>query len=203
MSTFTDPPRKSQTPSIQAAHPRADKGPIIDCDRREVPAGARQLAARLAELFEADVEIVRLLNDAHRRLRDANDQLWLGLAPEAIGLLYGGPAPAAESRIATLVREAIDHDAPGAHTALLQALQQTHWSIHRAICDYQSASERRRQHAVSVGELSAQLTAVLCAAGWSELDTRRADVRTLASEHDSQHRPVSEQPLAASLPTAA
>jgi len=49
-----------------------------------VPARARELAARLAALFERDVEIVCRLNDAHRRLADANDRLWSGLAPERV-----------------------------------------------------------------------------------------------------------------------
>ena len=35
---------------------------------RVVPALARELAARLSALFECDVEIVKRLNDAQRRL---------------------------------------------------------------------------------------------------------------------------------------
>ena len=41
-----------------------------------LPADARVIAARLAGLFEADQKIVVALNDAHRRLAAANDQLW-------------------------------------------------------------------------------------------------------------------------------
>ncbi len=41
-----------------------------------VPARARVLAARLAELFETDSEIVRVLNHGHHLLADANDRLW-------------------------------------------------------------------------------------------------------------------------------
>lgn len=40
-----------------------------------VPPRAPALAARLAGLFETDSEIVRVLNDAHHRLAEANDQL--------------------------------------------------------------------------------------------------------------------------------
>lgn len=40
-----------------------------------VPARARTLAARLAGLFEQDQQIVLALNDAHRRLAEANDRL--------------------------------------------------------------------------------------------------------------------------------
>ena len=52
---------------------------------RDVPAPARQLAARLSALFERDVEIVERLNDAQHRLQDANERLWSGLAPDAFG----------------------------------------------------------------------------------------------------------------------
>lgn len=41
-----------------------------------VPARARALAAQLADLFEADQQIVLRLNDAHHRLATANDRLW-------------------------------------------------------------------------------------------------------------------------------
>jgi hypothetical protein len=41
-----------------------------------VPAHARVLAGRLADLFEADQQIVVALNDAHHRLATANDRLW-------------------------------------------------------------------------------------------------------------------------------
>ena len=51
-------------------------------------------------------------------------------------------------------------------TVVLGALQQIHWTIDRAFHEYQSACEERRQLAVEVGELSQQLTEVLCAAGW-------------------------------------
>lgn len=39
-------------------------------------ADPRGVAARLAGLFETDQKIVVALNDAHRRLAAANDQLW-------------------------------------------------------------------------------------------------------------------------------
>ena len=71
-----------------------------------VPARARELAARLSVLFERDVEIVGRLNDAQRRLRDANERLWSGLSPDAFGLVYDGAAPAGESEIAALMSDA-------------------------------------------------------------------------------------------------
>jgi hypothetical protein len=67
-------------------------------DELTVPARARELAARLAALFERDVEIVGRLNDAQSRLRDANERLWSGLAPDAFGLVYDGSAPAGRAR---------------------------------------------------------------------------------------------------------
>jgi hypothetical protein len=131
-------------------------------------------------LFERDVEIARRLNDAGRRLRDANARLWSGLSPDAFGLLYDGGAPAGQSAIAALVSDALSGGRRGSETAVLGALQQAHWTIHRAFHDYQFACEERRRLAVEVGELSQQLTEVLCAAGWSAADARNANVHELA-----------------------
>ena len=145
-----------------------------------VPARACDLAAGLSVLFERDVEIVRRLNDAQSRLRDANEQLWSGLAPDAFGLVYDGAVPAGQSQIAKLVSDARSAGAPDTDAAVLEALQRIHWAIHRAFCAYQSACEERRQLAVDVGELSQQLTEVLCAAGFSADNARNADVHELA-----------------------
>jgi hypothetical protein len=147
---------------------------------RAVPALARELAARIATLFHSDVEIARRLNDAQRRLRDANERLWSGLSPDAFGLIYDGAASAGEGQIAALVSDALSSGGLESQTAVLKALQQTHWLIRRAFHDYQGACEERRQLAVEVGELSAQLTAALCAVGWSADDARDADVHELA-----------------------
>jgi hypothetical protein len=148
--------------------------------RGRCPARARELAACLSALFERDVEIVGRLNDAQRRLRDANERLWSGLSPDAFGLLYDGAAPAGQSAIAALVSDALSSGRRESQTAVLGALQRAHWTIRRAFHDYQSACEERRQLAVEVGELSRQLTEVLCAAGWSAADARNADVHELA-----------------------
>jgi hypothetical protein len=146
---------------------------------RVVPALARELAARLSALFERDVEIVRRLNDAQRRVREANERLWSGLSPDAFGLLYDGIGPTGSSKIAALMDGACD-----AETAVLGALGQIHWSIHRGFCEYQSACEERRQLAVDVGEISAKLIEVLCGAGFSEDDARTANVHELARPSD-------------------
>ena len=91
-----------------------------------VPARARELAARLSALFERDVEIVGRLNDAQSRLRDANERLWSGLAPDAFGLVYDGAAPAGQSQIAKLMSDARSAGGPDSDTAVLGALQQIH-----------------------------------------------------------------------------
>jgi hypothetical protein len=139
-----------------------------------VPAEARALAARLAALFQADCEIVARLNEAQRRLRSANEQLWSGLAPDAFGLIYDGAAPAGASQIARLITPA------GPQTTVLGALQDAHWTIHDAFGAHQSACEQRRQLAIEVGELSVRLTDALCAAGWSTHEAEQADVHQLA-----------------------
>jgi hypothetical protein len=139
------------------------------------PVRARELAARLCALFRRDVDIVDRLNDSQRRLRDANERLWSGLSPDAFGVIYAGVAPARERRIAVL-----GAGGPGSQAALLVALQQIQSTIHRAFHAYQDACEERRQLAVEVGEVSQQLTEVLCAAGWSADDAQAVDVHELA-----------------------
>ena len=149
-------------------------------DELTVPARVRELAARLSALFERDVEIVGRLNDAQRRLRDANERLWLGLAPDVFGLVYDGSAPAGQSQIAVLMSHARSAGGRDTDAAVLGALRRVHSAIHRSFCAYESACEERRQLAVDVGELSQQLTEVLCAAGFSAEDARNADVHKLA-----------------------
>jgi hypothetical protein len=151
--------------------------PAVTHDR-DVPAHARQLAARLSALFERDVEIVARLNDAHHRLADANQLLWSGLAPDAFGLIYDGAAAAAigTSQVAALIRDG----GPAANRQVLARLQNVHWTIRSGFRAYQAACEERRQLAFDVGELSRELTDALCAAGWSADAARNADVHELA-----------------------
>lgn len=146
-----------------------------------VSAAARELAARLSALFERDVEIVQRLNDAQRRLLDADDRLWSGLDRGAFGLLYDGAVPAVGSQIAGLIGDRRGVGAPGSEARVSQALQEARWAIRSAFCGYQYACEERRQLAFEVGELSVQLAEALVAAGWSTADARDADVHELAA----------------------
>jgi hypothetical protein len=141
-----------------------------------VPARARELAGAISALFTRDAAILARLNDAQQRLRRANERLWSGLHPDALGLLYDGIAASGSSAIAALKSDG----QPDADTTMLTACQQAHWSIHRAFCDYQDASEQRRKLAIEVGELSQQLTETLRAAGWSTQNARQVDVHQLA-----------------------
>jgi hypothetical protein len=152
---------------------------------REVSVLAGTLAARLAELFVSDSEIVVRLSDAQRRLLGANDRLWSGLGSDALGVFYGDArrvVVGGESAIAAGMIDALraGDGSRELEAAVLEALARAHWAIHRAFCEYQSACEERRQLAVDVGELSGQLIKELCAAGWSVQAARRADVNELA-----------------------
>jgi len=149
----------------------------------EVPVRASELAAGLAALFVADSRLAVALNDAQHRLLGANDRLRSALHPGVLGLVCG------DARRLSVGRGAISErlvdgrggtDGTGVQTTMLGALEHLHWAIGRAFVDYQRAYEERRRLAVDVGELSQQLTEVLCAAGWSENDARSADVHALA-----------------------
>jgi hypothetical protein len=152
----------------------------------ELPARAREVAAKLARLFASDVQLAERLNDAQRRLRRANDRLLSGLHPDALGLVYDDPCrvagDAGMSALAARITDVLRGGRGGreAEIGLLAALQQTHWAISRAFVEYQAACEERRQLAVDVGELSAQLIEALCAVGWDEEAARNANVHELA-----------------------
>lgn len=151
-----------------------------------IPVEARQAAARLAELFDSDQQLAKRQNEALARLRAANDELWSGLHPDALGQLYdnaGASAEQATSRITATIADARagGADEHGVETAVLQAVQEIHWRIHRASHDYQEASEDRRHLAADVGEQTTQLVAALVVVGWTEEQARGADVRQLAA----------------------
>jgi hypothetical protein len=122
----------------------AAKGRLVS---RPIPARARQLAAELEQRFARDAELARKLNDAHRRLHAANDRLWSGPDPDGIAVLYDQHPAAVDVAFADNRSEVLGAPDP------LQAIQQTHWQIHKAHCDYQRAADDRRQLAADIGEI--------------------------------------------------
>ena len=140
---------------------------------RAIPERTRQLAAELERRFARDAELATQLNDAQRRLRDANDRLWSGLHPDGIAAIYGEHPAAVEAATAHSRSQALD--SPDA----LRAVQQVHWSIHKAFISYQSGAERRRQGAAETGELASELMTTLVGAGWSPKDARVTNIRSL------------------------
>lgn len=148
---------------------------------------ARQLAGELADAFETDRGLAEQLAGAQRRLQAANGRLWSGLHPDALGLVYddsaAGVVGQGSSRVAEEIVDAVRADSSVAdvEAAALGELQQVHWTIHRAFCEYQRLGEDRRHLAAEIGELIAQMVSELVAAGWSEEEARTADVRALAA----------------------
>ncbi len=153
----------------------------------QVPEAARQLAGRLAEAFEQDRGLAEQLNDCQDRLRAGNGQLWSGVHPDALGLLYDDTAAVGVYDGASVITggmiDALRAGLPAAEVeaAALLGLQEAHWAIHRAFSDHQRISEDRRHLAAEIGELIAGLVSELVAAGWSEDEARNADVGQLAA----------------------
>jgi len=152
----------------------------------QVLEAARQLASRLADAIETDRGLAEQQNDCQDRLRAGNGQLWSGLHPDALGLLYDDTAAVGvyqgSSVITGRMIDALHAGLPAAEVeaAVLPGLQEAHWTIHRAFSDYQSISEDRRHLAAEIGELIAQFVSELVAAGWTEEQARQADVHQLA-----------------------
>ncbi|MGI8715462.1 MAG: hypothetical protein ACR2NR_20230 [Solirubrobacteraceae bacterium] len=151
----------------------------------QAPETARQLAGELADAFETDRGLAKQQNRAQDRLRAANDRLWSGLHPDALGLVYDGAAAAGQG--ASAIGEGIvDAVRAGGLAAEVEALvlgelQEVHWAIHRAFSEHQQLAEDRRHLAAEIGELIAALVAELVAAGWSEEAAGTADVGQLAT----------------------
>jgi len=120
-------------------------------------------------------------------LRAANGQLWSGLHPDALGLLYDDTAAVGVyeggSVITGRMIDALHAGLPAAEVeaAVLPGLQEAHWAIHRAFSEHQRVGEDRRHLAAEIGELIAGLVAELVAVGWSEDQARNADVQQLAA----------------------
>jgi hypothetical protein len=140
-----------------------------------VPDRAQRLAAELELRFADDARIATQLNDAHQRLRRANDRLWWGLHPDGMAAVYGEHPAAVEVAFARNRSEILGAPDP------IREAQHVHWTIHHAFHDYQTLAERRRQLTAQIGELAREFVTTLVAAGWSEQDAREADVHKLAN----------------------
>jgi hypothetical protein len=149
---------------------------------RAVPNVVRKLAAQLDVLFLQDVALVQRLNAAKARLQAANDRLWWGLHPDGLAALYGEHPAAVEFAFAEHRSEVLGAPDP------LAAIQQVHWTVHKAFLDYQTAAEERRQLAADIGEVIRQFVDVLIAAGWSEEQARNANVHQLATTDPASQR---------------
>jgi hypothetical protein len=153
---------------------------------RPVPDAARRLAGELAEAFAQDQALAVRQAEAQHRLQAANDRLWSGLHPDALGLIYENAAAGGgegSSQVAEAMLDAIDSGLPVAEVqaAVLAGLQQAHWQILRGFCDHQTVREDRRHLAAEIGELTATFVAELLDAGWSEQQARQADVHQLTA----------------------
>jgi hypothetical protein len=89
----------------------------------ETPDRARQLARELELRFAQDTELACRLNDAHDRLKRANDRLWRGMHPDGIAAVYGERPTAGSTAFAKNRSEVLAAPDP------LQAIQQIHWQI--------------------------------------------------------------------------
>ncbi len=149
---------------------------------RVVPDRARGLARELASLFTRDRDLAIAQSEALQRLRDANDRLWSGLAPEGLEEVYGG-----HPEFEAVSLEAAFH----ARSQVLESgdplagVQEVHWEIHRAMIDHQTAAEDRRHLASEIGEAIARFIDAPVDAGWTREDAERANVEELArGDHD-------------------
>jgi hypothetical protein len=157
---------------------------------RAVPETARRLAGELVEAFGEDQALAERQAEAQHQWQAANDRLWSGVHPDALGVVYANAAAAAggSSEVVGALGDALDGGLPAAEVqaAVLVVLQQVHWALHRAFCDYQTLCEDRRHLAAEIGELAAGMVAALVAAGWSETQARQADVHQLAGAGAAQ-----------------
>lgn len=149
--------------------------------KRSVSDRARQLAAELQRLFDRDTDLGHKLNDAHRRLPDANNRLWSGIHPDGLRALDHPTSEAAQLE-ASVRRRSQVLDSPD----LLVAVQAVHWQIHQAHCDYERVAEDRRHLAAEIGEIIRTFLDELVAAGCSEQQARNTGIHALAnSEEDA------------------
>jgi hypothetical protein len=149
----------------------------------EISESARELAAQIEHRFAQDAELAKRLVDAQERLARANDRLWWGLHPDGVAAVYGEHPAAVDAAFAENRSEVLASAHP------LAAVQQVHWSIHRAFIDYQTAAEERRALAADTGESIRGYVDALVAAGWTEQQARNADVHQFAHASADAHPP--------------
>jgi hypothetical protein len=131
----------------------------------------RSRAGVLAELFERDCELAVQLNAARLRLLVANERLTVVLP---VGVVLVALTGSAGADLGVTGRPAVlDAEFP------VTALGEVADTIRCALIDYQSVGERRRMLAADIGEATVRLVDALVAAGFSESQARRADVRAL------------------------
>lgn len=178
------PVTRAPRPSLALAsrHTRMDTRQSERAMIRAVPDLARTLAGRLDALFTHDATLARRLNDAQRRLQNANDRLWWGAHPDGLAAVYGEHPAAVDVAFAEHRSEVL-----GAADRLA-AIQQVRWQIHRAFIAYQTIAEERRQLAAEIGELVRQLVDALLTAGWTEEQARNTNVHELVTRKPATHR---------------
>jgi hypothetical protein len=121
-----------------------------------------------------DADLAERLCDAQRRLASSHDRLWSGLHPDGLAAVCGEPGRG-RGRLGGGRSKVLGAPDP------LRAVQQVHWSIHKAFVDYQATTEERRWPAAGTDELIGRFVDALVAAGWSEEQARDANVHELAS----------------------
>lgn len=136
-----------------------------------VSADVREAAGVLAGLFERDRELAVAANAARLRLLVANERLTVVLS---VGVVLVALTAPADADLGVTGRPAV-LDAPSPTAALGEVAD----TIRCALIDYQSVGEQRRELAADVGEATVRLVDALVAAGFSDAQARRADVRAL------------------------
>jgi hypothetical protein len=138
-----------------------------------VPAAARDAARVLVELFARDQQLAIALNAAGDRLHTANERLTAGLSAEALLAVYGpiGPDLGLHGRKPPVLAD--EHPIAG--------LERVAHEIRSAFGDHQKAADDRRFLAADIGRVTADLTAAMLAAGFTQADARNADLQALAA----------------------
>jgi hypothetical protein len=132
----------------------------------------RVLAGVLAALFERDRRLAVALSTAQRRLLAANERLTVAMPVGAVLCALFGPDDA-DAGWAGRRPAVLDAESP------VIALSEVADTVWRAFFAYQNTAEQRRQVGADVGEATVRLVDALIAAGFSDTQARRADVRAL------------------------